>query len=73
MDATIFHAECSSREVLPACCTQLHNARRHKAADPPTRHPPPPTGELIPMSVKEGDKVLLPDYGGTTVKLQDNE
>lgn len=30
-------------------------------------------GELVPMSVKEGDKVLLPDYGGTTVKLEDKE
>lgn len=30
-------------------------------------------GDLVPMSVKEGDKVLLPDYGGTTVKLEDKE
>jgi len=25
------------------------------------------------VAVKEGDKVLLPDYGGTTVKLEDKE
>ncbi|KAJ4978235.1 hypothetical protein NE237_009015 [Protea cynaroides] len=30
-------------------------------------------GKLIPVSVKEGDSVLLPDYGGTTVKLADKE
>jgi chaperonin GroES len=27
------------------------------------------TGDLIPPAVKEGDKVLLPEYGGTPVKL----
>mmetsp|Transcript_7659 Transcript_7659/g.17683 ORF Transcript_7659/g.17683 Transcript_7659/m.17683 type:complete len:98 (+) Transcript_7659:25-318(+) len=26
-------------------------------------------GNLIPMGVKEGDKVLLPEYGGNSVKL----
>ncbi|KAK3281875.1 10 kDa chaperonin [Cymbomonas tetramitiformis] len=26
-------------------------------------------GTPIPMSVQEGDKVLLPEYGGTPVKL----
>lgn len=31
------------------------------------------TGELVPVSVKEGDKVLLPEYGGTQVKLQEKE
>ncbi|MQL99263.1 hypothetical protein Taro_031989 [Colocasia esculenta] len=30
-------------------------------------------GNLIPVSVKEGDHVLLPDYGGTDVKLGDKE
>ncbi|CAN6980453.1 unnamed protein product, partial [Brassica rapa subsp. trilocularis] len=30
-------------------------------------------GKLIPVSVKEGDTVLLPEYGGTQVKLGDNE
>lgn len=29
-------------------------------------------GKLVPVSVKEGDKVLLPDFGGTTVKLEDD-
>lgn len=35
--------------------------------------PPLPAGDVVPMGVKEGDKVLLPDYGGTTVKLEDKE
>ncbi|XP_010553872.1 PREDICTED: 10 kDa chaperonin, mitochondrial [Tarenaya hassleriana] len=30
-------------------------------------------GKLIPVSVKEGDTVLLPEYGGTQVKLGENE
>ncbi|XP_054288373.1 10 kDa heat shock protein, mitochondrial-like [Macrosteles quadrilineatus] len=29
-------------------------------------------GELIPPSVQVGDKVLLPDYGGTRVTLEDD-
>ncbi|OAY29236.1 10 kDa chaperonin, mitochondrial [Manihot esculenta] len=30
-------------------------------------------GKTIPPSVKEGDTVLLPEYGGTQVKLADKE
>uniref|UniRef100_A0A2P2INR0 Protein groES n=1 Tax=Rhizophora mucronata TaxID=61149 RepID=A0A2P2INR0_RHIMU len=30
-------------------------------------------GKLIPVTVKEGDTVLLPEYGGTVVKLGDKE
>lgn len=30
-------------------------------------------GKLIPMSVKKGDLVLLPKYGGTEVKIDDRE
>ncbi|PKU86206.1 10 kDa chaperonin [Dendrobium catenatum] len=30
-------------------------------------------GNHIPVFVKEGDVVLLPDYGGTEVKLGDKE
>ena len=26
-------------------------------------------GKAIPLNVKKGDKVLLPQYGGTTVKI----
>jgi chaperonin GroES len=30
-------------------------------------------GKLLPLSVKIGDTVLLPEYGGTTVKLGEQE
>eukprot|EP00331_Platyophrya_macrostoma_P023125 CAMPEP_0176447476 /NCGR_PEP_ID=MMETSP0127-20121128/25054_1 /TAXON_ID=938130 /ORGANISM="Platyophrya macrostoma, Strain WH" /LENGTH=100 /DNA_ID=CAMNT_0017833929 /DNA_START=24 /DNA_END=329 /DNA_ORIENTATION=- len=30
-------------------------------------------GKLIPLVVKKGDTVLLPDYGGTKVELVDGE
>ncbi|XP_028761513.1 10 kDa chaperonin, mitochondrial [Neltuma alba] len=30
-------------------------------------------GRLIPVAVKEGDTVLLPEYGGSEVKLGDKE
>lgn len=30
-------------------------------------------GNLIPVTLKEGDTVLLPEYGGTEVKLGDKE
>lgn len=31
------------------------------------------TGDIIPTQVKEGDKVLLPEYGGQKVKVDDKE
>ncbi len=30
-------------------------------------------GKVIPFNVKKGDKVLLPSYGGTTVKIDGTE
>jgi len=30
-------------------------------------------GKLIPFNVKKGDKVLMPKYGGTEVKINDAE
>ncbi|KAL8489288.1 hypothetical protein ACS0TY_024780 [Phlomoides rotata] len=30
-------------------------------------------GKLIPVSVKEGDTVLLPEYGGTEIKLGEKQ
>lgn len=30
-------------------------------------------GDLLPTNVKEGDKVLLPEYGGSQIKLGDKE
>ncbi|CAI9095987.1 OLC1v1032039C2 [Oldenlandia corymbosa var. corymbosa] len=31
------------------------------------------SGNAIPVAVKEGDTVLLPEYGGTQVKLGEKE
>lgn len=31
------------------------------------------TGKLVPLAVKVGDKVLLPEFGGTRVKLGEEE
>jgi len=30
-------------------------------------------GKLVPMEVKKGDKVLMPKYGGSDVKIDDKE
>ncbi|KAF9359205.1 10 kDa heat shock protein [Mortierella sp. AD094] len=30
-------------------------------------------GKVIPLELKEGDKVLLPPYGGSTVKVDSEE
>ena len=29
------------------------------------------SGNIIPVSVNEGDKVLLPEYGGTKINLDE--
>lgn len=31
------------------------------------------TGDFIPTQIKVGDKVLLPEYGGTRVELEENK
>lgn len=30
-------------------------------------------GTTVPMTLKEGDKVILPNYGGTEVKMDDKD
>lgn len=30
-------------------------------------------GEVVPVDLKEGDRVLLPDYGGQTIKMGGDE
>ena len=29
------------------------------------------SGKIIPMNIKAGDKILMPKYGGTEVKIED--
>ncbi|KAI7843444.1 hypothetical protein COHA_002922 [Chlorella ohadii] len=56
--------------LLPESAVQKINSATVVAVGPGRRNM---NGELVPVAVKEGDKVLLPDYGGTTVKLEDKE
>ncbi|XP_042517075.1 10 kDa chaperonin, mitochondrial-like [Macadamia integrifolia] len=55
--------------LLPEKTNQL-NSGKVVAVGPGLRDK---TGNVIPVSVKEGDTVLLPDYGGTQVKLGEKE
>jgi len=51
--------------LLPETSKQL-NAAKVVAVGPGERDR---EGKLIPVALKEGDTVLLPEYGGTEVKL----
>uniref|UniRef100_G3MNX1 10 kDa heat shock protein, mitochondrial n=1 Tax=Amblyomma maculatum TaxID=34609 RepID=G3MNX1_AMBMU len=55
--------------LLPEKTTKL-NSGKVVAVGPGARTR---DGDLIPVSVKEGDVVLLPEYGGTEIKLGDKE
>ncbi|OAY83458.1 10 kDa chaperonin, mitochondrial-like [Ananas comosus] len=57
----------SAGVLLPEKTTKLNSAKVI-AVGPGVRDR---NGNLIPVSVKEGDEVLLPEYGGTEVKLGD--
>nr|XP_015873560.1 10 kDa chaperonin, mitochondrial-like isoform X1 [Ziziphus jujuba var. spinosa] len=55
--------------ILPEKTTKL-NSGKVVAVGPGARDR---DGKLIPLHVKEGDTVLLPEYGGIEVKLNDKE
>ncbi|XP_057422253.1 10 kDa chaperonin, mitochondrial-like [Lotus japonicus] len=55
--------------LLPEKSSQL-NSGKVIAVGPGSRDR---AGNLIPVSVKEGDQVLLPEYGGSQIKLDDKE
>ncbi|ESQ28110.1 hypothetical protein EUTSA_v10019366mg [Eutrema salsugineum] len=55
--------------LLPEKSTQL-NSGKVIAVGPGARGR---DGKTIPVSVKEGDTVLLPEFGGTQVKLGEKE
>nr|AFK44541.1 unknown [Lotus japonicus] len=55
--------------LLPEKSSQL-NSGKVIAVGPGSRDR---AGNLIPVSVKEGDQVLLPEYGGPQIKLDDKE
>merc|ERR1711977_60641 len=56
--------------ILPDSAVSKVNEGKVIAVGPGARTP---EGSLIPMGVKEGDTVLLPEYGGTIVKVDDKE
>ncbi|XP_019102011.1 PREDICTED: 10 kDa chaperonin, mitochondrial-like isoform X1 [Camelina sativa] len=62
-------AKTESGILLPEKSSKL-NSGRVVAVGPGSRDK---DGKLIPVSVKEGDTVLLPEYGGTQVKLGEND
>ncbi|XP_036623381.1 10 kDa heat shock protein, mitochondrial-like [Trichosurus vulpecula] len=53
--------EKSQGKVLPAMVVAVQSASKGKS------------GEIQPVSVKAGDKVLLPEYGGTKVVIEDKD
>lgn len=55
--------------LLPETSTKL-NSGKVLAVGPGLRDK---AGNHIPVAVKEGDTVLLPEYGGTAVKLGEKE
>ncbi|KAK4763832.1 hypothetical protein SAY87_013270 [Trapa incisa] len=55
--------------LLPEKTSKL-NSGKVVAVGPGTRES---NGNLIAVSVKEGDTVLLPEYGGTQINLSDKE
>ncbi|TQD89640.1 hypothetical protein C1H46_024777 [Malus baccata] len=55
--------------LLPEKSANL-NSGKVVAVGPGTRNK---EGQFIPATVKEGDTVLLPEYGGTEVKLGDKD
>ncbi|KAG2442652.1 hypothetical protein HXX76_002736 [Chlamydomonas incerta] len=56
--------------LLPESVTQKVNEGIVVAVGPGRRNK---DGDLLPTGVKEGDKVLLPEYGGSQIKLGDKE
>lgn len=56
--------------VLPDSAKQEINQAKVLAIGVGRRNP---KGEMIPMSTKVGDTVVIPRYGGTEIKLGDEE
>ncbi|XP_019191026.1 PREDICTED: 10 kDa chaperonin, mitochondrial-like [Ipomoea nil] len=62
-------AKTTSGILLPEKSSKL-NSGKVVAVGPGLRDK---SGNVVPVALKEGDNVLLPDYGGTQVKLDDKE
>mmetsp|Transcript_8596 Transcript_8596/g.22194 ORF Transcript_8596/g.22194 Transcript_8596/m.22194 type:complete len:100 (-) Transcript_8596:83-382(-) len=56
--------------ILPEAATKAPNEATVVATGPGFRNA---DGETVPPVVKEGDKVLLPEFGGTKIELEGEE
>mmetsp|Transcript_57971 Transcript_57971/g.156363 ORF Transcript_57971/g.156363 Transcript_57971/m.156363 type:complete len:103 (-) Transcript_57971:78-386(-) len=56
--------------LLPDSAKQEINQGKVLAVGPGRRSP---KGEILPMGTKVGDTVIIPRYGGTEVKLEEDE
>jgi chaperonin GroES len=57
----IFIPEKSQQKVLEATVVAVGPGGKNEA------------GSIVPLAVKVGDRVLLPEYGGTKVVMEDKE
>lgn len=55
---------------LPPSHPALHTLAQVVSVGPGARDR---EGKIVPLSIKSGDKVLLPEYGGHSVKLGEEE
>ena len=69
LQASLTFRPCSVFSLQPLTRTQL-NVGKVIAVGPGGRTR---EGSVIPVAVKEGDTVLLPEYGGSHIKMEDKE
>ncbi|KAH9326950.1 hypothetical protein KI387_007128, partial [Taxus chinensis] len=67
VEKVVIPSKTASGILLPESTNKL-NSGKVVAVGPGARNK---EGNIIPVSLKEGDQVLLPEYGGTEVKLGD--
>mmetsp|Transcript_115835 Transcript_115835/g.368286 ORF Transcript_115835/g.368286 Transcript_115835/m.368286 type:complete len:102 (-) Transcript_115835:428-733(-) len=63
-------AKTASGILLPESAAKAPNFAKVMAVGPGRRTT---EGKLLPMGVKVGDKIVVPEYGGMTLKLDDED
>ncbi|KAI1142435.1 chaperonin Cpn10 [Hypoxylon sp. FL0543] len=63
-------AKTASGIFLPESSVKEHNEGRVLAVGPGALNK---DGQRVPMGVQTGDRVLIPEYGGSTVKVGEEE
>lgn len=66
----VAQAQTAGGIFLPDADTKKQNEGEVIAVGPGARTP---EGVVLPMNISVGDMVLLPEYGGATVKIEDEE